>query len=123
MNLEYIGSFFCHQMPERTIQVAGQYLPLCARCTGIYTGFLLGILYQFILRQTKIKELRNPKMLLISAFFIGFLIIDSLGSYLKLRSLSTYPRLMIGLSGGASISLFLYPVFNCCLWSKRSMGN
>ena len=47
MNLEYIGSLVCHQAPYRTIQIGGKFLPLCSRCTGIYLGFLLGILYQF----------------------------------------------------------------------------
>ncbi len=74
MNLEYIGSLVCHQAPERTIQMAGKYLPLCSRCTGIYLGFFTGVLYQFILWQTKIREIPSPKISIFSASLLGILI-------------------------------------------------
>lgn len=32
----------CHQIPDRSFHVGGVPLPVCARCTGIYFGFLLG---------------------------------------------------------------------------------
>lgn len=38
----YLALFFgCHQMTTRTIRLGGKYVPLCARCTGIYLGVLL----------------------------------------------------------------------------------
>ena len=33
----------CHQIPERSFQIAGYPLAVCARCTGLYVGGLLGI--------------------------------------------------------------------------------
>ena len=33
-----IGSFICHQIPERSFHLAGFQLPVCARCLGIYVG-------------------------------------------------------------------------------------
>lgn len=33
----------CHQLPERSIQLAGNPIAVCARCSGIYSGFLLGV--------------------------------------------------------------------------------
>src|SRR2546423_4670921 len=33
----------CHQMPERSFQIAGYPLAVCARCTGLYVGGLLGV--------------------------------------------------------------------------------
>ncbi|HOK80409.1 MAG TPA: hypothetical protein PK303_07440 [bacterium] len=50
--------------------------------------------------------------------FWEFLFIDSLGSYFKLWSFSNYPRLFLGLLGGSSISLFLFPVFNWSLFAE-----
>jgi uncharacterized membrane protein len=33
-----IGSFVCHQLPERSFHLWSAQLPVCARCTGIYVG-------------------------------------------------------------------------------------
>jgi uncharacterized membrane protein len=33
-----VGSFICHQLPERSFHVGGAQLPVCARCLGIYAG-------------------------------------------------------------------------------------
>jgi uncharacterized membrane protein len=37
------GSVVCHQKPERSFRLAGQPLPVCARCTGIYIGAALAV--------------------------------------------------------------------------------
>jgi uncharacterized membrane protein len=37
-----IGSFVCHQIPERSFHLAGFQLPVCARCLGIYVGACAG---------------------------------------------------------------------------------
>jgi uncharacterized membrane protein len=36
-------AFMCHQRPERSFFFKGKQFPLCARCTGILIGYLLGI--------------------------------------------------------------------------------
>lgn len=33
-----LGSFICHQRPERSFVIAGNQLAVCARCTGLYAG-------------------------------------------------------------------------------------
>jgi len=38
------GAVVCHQKPERSFHLAGQPLPVCARCTGIYAGAALAVL-------------------------------------------------------------------------------
>jgi len=38
------GSLVCHQRPERSFQLEGVPLPVCARCTGLYAGASLGLL-------------------------------------------------------------------------------
>jgi len=37
-----VGSFICHQIPERSFHLAGFQLPVCARCLGIYLGASVG---------------------------------------------------------------------------------
>ena len=36
-------SFLCHQDPSRAFQPGGEPLPLCARCVGVYVGFVLAL--------------------------------------------------------------------------------
>jgi len=38
------GAVVCHQKPERSFRLAGQPLPVCARCTGIYVGAALAVM-------------------------------------------------------------------------------
>ena len=40
-----VGSFICHQLPERSFHLAGFQLPVCARCLGIYIGVSGGVAY------------------------------------------------------------------------------
>jgi uncharacterized membrane protein len=37
-----LGSFICHQRPERSFHLFGAQLPVCARCIGIYAGAAMG---------------------------------------------------------------------------------
>jgi len=39
-----VGSFICHQLPERSFHLGATQLPVCARCLGIYAGLAIGAL-------------------------------------------------------------------------------
>ena len=39
-----IGSFVCHQLPERSWRLWTAQMPVCARCTGIYFGAAIAAL-------------------------------------------------------------------------------
>jgi uncharacterized membrane protein len=45
-----IGSLVCHQLPERSSQLWGAQMPVCARCAGIYVGAFLGAVAALALR-------------------------------------------------------------------------
>jgi uncharacterized membrane protein len=36
------AGFICHQRPERSYWIAGEQLPVCARCTGLYVSAAIG---------------------------------------------------------------------------------
>lgn len=38
------GSLICHQRPERSFHYEGAQYPVCARCLGLYTGAIGGVL-------------------------------------------------------------------------------
>jgi len=114
-----IGSLVCHQVPDRTIPIGNNLLPLCARCTGIYTGFFIGLAYQFALWQNKIRKLPALKISILSSLVIVVLIFDAVGSYLQIWTTPNHIKLILGLLGGSSISLFLFPPFNFSLFPCR----
>lgn len=35
----------CHQMPERSFFIRNVQFPVCARCTGVFTGEILGFIF------------------------------------------------------------------------------
>lgn len=109
--LNQLSSLVCHQLPERTLLINGQLLPLCARCTGIYTGFIIGMIYQFVVLK-KINLLPSRRILSILSATIIILFIDGLGETLRFWYLSNDARMLIGLLCGSSISLILFPLFN-----------
>ncbi len=36
-------SYICHQMPERSLHLAGHQMAVCSRCFGVYFGLLAGL--------------------------------------------------------------------------------
>jgi len=114
-----MGSLVCHQQIARTIIIADNHLPLCARCTGIYTGFLSGVLCQFLLWRTKLKELPPPAVLFPVLFLLFCLVLDSISSYFGIYTLTNQARMLLGLLGGYAISLLLFPIFNFSLFPSR----
>jgi uncharacterized membrane protein len=37
-----LGSFICHQRPERSFDLFAAQMPVCARCAGLYAGAAIG---------------------------------------------------------------------------------
>lgn len=46
----------CHQIPERSLAVAGFPLAVCARCAGLYAGFAAGVLLYPLARPLGVAE-------------------------------------------------------------------
>ena len=38
------GAFipFCHRLPDRSLELAGVWMPVCSRCAGMFAGFAFG---------------------------------------------------------------------------------
>ena len=58
--------FLCHQLPERSYFIAGQKLAVCARCTGIYAGFLLILALYPLFRSLRDTSLPHRRWLLLA---------------------------------------------------------
>lgn len=112
--LEKVYSNFCHQNDEKTIEIFGSKLLVCARCTGIYLGaFASAFLIMFI----KIKTSENIKLLYFS--FIP-MILDIFFYSLKIYSYSKVIAFASGLIFGAIIIIFIFESLNRILLKKET---
>jgi uncharacterized membrane protein len=59
------GSNICHQRPERSFHLAGQKLPVCARCTGLYVSAAAAVPFAFVL--ASVMSARRARLLLLAA--------------------------------------------------------
>jgi uncharacterized membrane protein len=60
-------SFLCHQIPERSFFIGEHQFAVCARCTGLYTGFMVGVLSYPLVRSLRHAEAPDRKWLFIAA--------------------------------------------------------
>jgi len=104
-----LGTAVCHQMLERTFHFHEHPLPVCARCTGTYTGFMCSLLYWMAVNK-KMKGGTPPNYALITAvIFIGTLIFDGGTSYLHIRETTNKIRLATGLMAGSGAAMLIIP--------------
>jgi uncharacterized membrane protein len=111
----------CHRIASHSFSIAGQQLPLCARCTGMYLGALLGILYH--LRLGKRSGMPPLKISLVLGAFLLLFAVDGINSYLHFfpGAPGLYPsqnwlRLASGTGVGLGIAAVLMPVAIQMVW-------
>ena len=105
--LERVGSAICHQMAERSFIFDGMQMPLCARCTGIYTGVFLAFCFFFLKkRMGNSKTFSMPQTILTAAAVLP-VGIDGVGSYLGFWESSQFLRILTGSIVGAVLPGFL----------------
>jgi len=118
-----VGYAICHQIAERSFHIAGQQLPLCARCTGIYMGVLTGFTLMTLWGRRRAAGLPPTPITLTLVAFIIILGVDGINSYLTffpnlphLYKPQNWLRLTTGTLEGIALSSFVYPVLNYSLW-------
>ena len=84
----------CHQKPERSFFWKGKQFPVCARCTGIYLGYLSFPLFNF-----ELIELSSWICVLLFAPTI----IDGLTQAFCKRESNNVLRLITGLIAGVGL--------------------
>jgi uncharacterized membrane protein len=123
-----IGYAICHQLPARTFHLNQTPLPLCARCTGIYLGILLGIGGICLRGRQRSIEFPSKPILFILLGFIGLMGFDGVNSYLsffphapRLYEPQNWLRLITGTLHGLAISAIVWPVLNQSLWHPSTI--
>lgn len=119
--LQAIGYAVCHQIPQRSFHVGGHSSPLCARCTGMYLGAFLALVFQ--LRQGRKAKFPPLAVMISLGLFLVAFGVDGINSFLhffpdgpSLYTPTNLLRLLTGLGVGVGIGLILYPIFNQTVW-------
>lgn len=119
-----IGYAVCHRINFRSFHIGDRQVPLCARCTGMFLGAMLGLGYQAFYSR---KRSGSPsvQVIVVLVIFVLAFIVDGLNSYVSLIPgiKSVYEplnilRLITGTGVGLVIAAALFPAFNQSVWKK-----
>jgi uncharacterized membrane protein len=96
----------CHQMEGRSLHLAGEPLAVCARCTGIYAAFTLGLLLVPLVR--RLDDTTLPQRWIL---FLGLapMALDAVTSILDFHEATTLTRLITGSIAGLILAQFIVP--------------
>jgi uncharacterized membrane protein len=133
------GYFFfsgvCHQIPARSFHVWGEPLAVCARCTGVYAGFLAGTLVFPLIPKGQVprgpvhkgqvrKGLKGdfPPAWILGSALLPATADFALGHF-GLYDSGNVVRLITGLIPGAAASFFMIPaVFEIVSGPSQTKG-
>jgi len=119
-----VGYAVCHRIDLRSFYLGDRQLPLCARCSGMYLGAMLGLAYQAVLGSRRAGT--PPKRVLAVAAVLGLaFVVDGANSLTSLfpqgawlYEPQNWLRLVTGTGMGILISVALFPAFNQTVWKN-----
>jgi uncharacterized membrane protein len=118
-----VGYAVCHRIDLRSFHfLSGRTLPLCARCSGMYLGAMLGLAYLALLSRRQ-GGLPPRRIQIFLALFILAFVVDGINSFMSLipglpalYQPQNWLRLLTGTGMGLVIAAFLFPAFNQTMW-------
>ncbi len=125
-----VGYAVCHRIEARSFHLGERPIPLCARCSGMFLGAVLGLSYQALRSRRKGGMPPRKVVVALAALVLAFGV-DGLNSYLQLGFLPSPPtlyvpqnwlRLATGTGMGLVIAAMIYPAFNQTAWSDWDRG-
>jgi uncharacterized membrane protein len=115
--LMWLGYGLCHQIPERSLFGGAYQVPVCARDTGIYLGFVASfVIVTLMTRGHRPAGGPRPWVIALGVAMISIMALDGLSSYAGLRATDNEIRLATGLLAGYALALFVVPLLNGQLW-------
>lgn len=119
-----VGYAVCHRIDLRSFHLGDRSLPLCARCSGMYLGAVLGLAFQ-ALSGWRRAGMPPRWMYALVGIFVAAFGIDGANSYFSLFPFysplyepQNWLRLITGTGMGLSIAAMLYPAFNQTVWKQ-----
>jgi len=120
-----VGYAVCHRIDARSFHLGDRQLPLCARCTGIYLGVILGLAAMAVGGRSRAGMLPPRGVIAILVGFIALMGFDGINSYLTffpslphLYEPQNWLRLTTGTLNGLALAALIYPTFNQTLWRR-----
>ncbi|MDO9557615.1 MAG: DUF2085 domain-containing protein [Coriobacteriia bacterium] len=114
---DIFGYGLCHQLPERSLFAGGFQLPVCARDTGIYLGFVVSLaLIALLSRHKRPTELPSLPVLILGGIFVSAMAVDGITFYVGMRTTTNDLRILTGLLAGYALPLVAVPIVNSQMW-------
>ena len=117
-----VGYAVCHRIDLRSFNIHDRQMSLCSRCSGMYLGAVLGLIYQGVIGRRR-TGIPSWKILVPISIFVLLFIIDGVNSFLSLfpgapglYEPNNTIRLVTGTGMGLAIAVALYPAFNSTVW-------
>jgi uncharacterized membrane protein len=130
--MDAIAYAVCHRIAARSFRFDGTQFPLCARCTGMYLGAVLGLFYQRL--QGRRGGMPSIKVFIVLGVLVAAFGIDGVNSYLhffpnapSLYVTTNWSRLLTGTGMGVALAAVVLPAFHQTMWlnlnERRALGS
>ena len=118
-----VGYAVCHQIPQRSFAMGDRQMSMCARCSGLFLGAMLGLGFQ-LAQGRKGKMPPIPAAVLFGLLALAW-VLDGINSFTMLTpNLPTFyqtrnwTRLVTGTGMGLAVSAIVFPAFIQTIFKK-----
>ena len=122
--LRWLDSGICAQLPSHSFYPGGERLPLCARNTGIYLGYIITLITFYATGRGRAQRLPSWPIIVVLVLGIVALVVDGFNSFfLDLGLNHLYQphnllRLATGLATGLALASLGLPFLNRLIWRE-----
>jgi len=98
-------------------------MPVCTRCSGIYTGFIISLILIYAIDRRLKSRLPGKKTVMILVSFFGIMVIDALISLVKIfpPHIDNMLRFITGFCTGWFLPLLLLPLKNSIIFKTEAI--
>lgn len=119
IGLRYIGGIICHQLSSKTFSSATFRCWLCFRCSGVYLGFIIGMVSHLLSNR---KVILSWVVILVSLVFIIVCFFHAVILPKIQKVENNFVTFFTGILCGVGLGLILSPIFQCNFVRKKDKG-